>query len=139
MTAGEDFVSSSTSTQETNYIQERFSTSDVSNVEKFASNGLNDSLQQIEQHSNIIEYQHGTEDGKTYVSSPLEDMSESGQVRSFNVHVVQISPQQHCADMDTRKRITLHPGAVRESIVRVLGSCVMELCLVQPLTTAGRC
>lgn len=68
----------------------------------------------------------------------LSVVSGSADARNFEAHVVQISPQKHCAELETRQYFTLRPGTIKECIIRVQGGLTMELCLAQMWSSPGR-
>lgn len=77
-------------------------------------------------------------EGDTNHRALTATMSKSGHVRHFEVHIVQLRPQLHFGETDSRKHMLLHPGSVKESIVHVSSSCVLELCIAQMWSSAGQ-
>lgn len=57
--------------------------------------------------------------------------------RCFEAHVVQIGPQRHCGELESREYFVLRPGTVKECIIRIQGGSTLELCLAQMWSSPG--
>eukprot|EP00177_Eucheuma_denticulatum_P002969 GFKZ01005341.1.p1 GENE.GFKZ01005341.1~~GFKZ01005341.1.p1 ORF type:complete len:1189 (-),score=169.04 GFKZ01005341.1:297-3863(-) len=62
----------------------------------------------------------------------------SADARNFEAHIVQIGPQRHCEDLESRHYFTLRPGSVKEQMVKVQGGSTLELCLAQLWSSPGQ-
>lgn len=77
------------------------------------------------------------EDGEAIRGSGSRSVSRSGDARNFEAHIVQVSPQTHCGELETRHFFTMRPGAMKDFVIRVKGGCTMELCLAQMWSSPG--
>lgn len=123
-----------------------FELSDISSREVSSSRGVGCLREERSSASTVVS---GSTEDATYMSSGSNKIQQSvtfkqkniagtADARNFEAHIVQISPQRHCGELESRHYFTLRPGSIREFLVYIQGGSTLELCLAQLWSSPGR-